>query len=76
MDLLGTVLLAILSGQWRYAHVTALRADRVNPAGLGVSRVCSEDRVRHAFQDKAPEPLARWQRTHLLHSVAPALEQP
>jgi len=75
-DLLGTVLLAILSGQWRYAHVSALRADRVNPAGLGMSQVCSEDSVRRAFQDEAPEPLARWQRDHLLRSVAPALEHP
>lgn len=31
-DLLGTITLAILSGQHRYSHVTALRADTVNPA--------------------------------------------
>src|SRR6185369_11373998 len=39
-DLLGTIMLAILCGQHRYAHVTALRADSVNPQGLGMSRVC------------------------------------
>ncbi len=33
-DLLGTITLAILSGQHRYSHVTALRADTVNPAGF------------------------------------------
>ena len=43
-DLLGTSTLAILSGQHRYSHVTALRADTVNPAGFGMSKVCSEDR--------------------------------
>ena len=30
-DLLGTITLTILAGQNRYAHVTALRADTVNP---------------------------------------------
>ena len=75
-DLLGTITLAILSGQWRYAHVTGLRADRVNPAGLGMSRVCSEDSVRRAFKDQEPEALAQWQRRHLLRSVEPALEHP
>ena len=33
-DLLGTNTLAVLSGQHRYSHVTALRADTVNPAGF------------------------------------------
>ena len=28
--------LASLSGAWRYAHVTALRGDQVNPQGLGM----------------------------------------
>src|SRR5512145_2828461 len=30
-DLLGTITLAILAGQNRYAHVAGLRADTVNP---------------------------------------------
>ena len=30
-DLLGTVLLSVLSGHRRYAHITALRCDPVNP---------------------------------------------
>jgi len=38
-DLLGTWVLASLSGAWRYAHVTALRGDRVNPLGLGMEKV-------------------------------------
>ena len=46
--------MAILAGQNRYAHRTALRADTVNPQGLGMSRVCSEDSVRRAFADDAP----------------------
>jgi hypothetical protein len=33
-DILGTWLLSILSGHWRYAHVSTIRADGVNPALL------------------------------------------
>ena len=29
-DVLGTVLLSVLAEHWRYAHITALRADAVN----------------------------------------------
>jgi hypothetical protein len=32
-DLLGTVLLSVLSGHHRYAHITARRCDAVNPRG-------------------------------------------
>ena len=46
-DLLGTITLAVLAGQNRYAHVTGLRADTVNPPGLGMSKVCSEDSGRN-----------------------------
>src|SRR5512137_197557 len=60
-DLLGTVTLAILAGQNRYAHVTALRADTVNPAGLGMTKVCSEDSVRRAFAAADPAACASWQ---------------
>ena len=34
-DILGTWMLSILSGHWRYAHVSAIRADAVNPGLLG-----------------------------------------
>src|SRR5205085_5607973 len=75
-DVLGTSVLAILSGACRYAHVTALRGDKVNPRGLGMERVVSEDSLRRAFQDQAAEGLASWQREALLATYAPALEQP
>ena len=45
-DLLGTVLLSVLAGHRRYAHITALRCDRVNPRLLGMRKVLSEDAVR------------------------------
>jgi hypothetical protein len=75
-DVLGTAVLAVLSGAWRYAHVTALRGDRVNPKGLGMEKVVSEDSLRRAFKDEAGEIVVRWQTEALLASYAPALEQP
>lgn len=75
-DVLGTGTLAILAGNKRYAHVTALRGDTVNPKGLGMTRVLSEDALRRAFADEDPEPLEQWQRKHLLRSVEPVLKEP
>jgi hypothetical protein len=54
-DLLGTVLLSVLAGHWRYAHITTLRCDPVNPPLLGMEQVVSEDAVRRGF-DKIGEP--------------------
>jgi hypothetical protein len=75
-DLLGTIALSILAGNRRYSHVTALRGDTINPQGLGMSRVLSEDAVRRAFAGEAAQPLEKWQREHLLHSVEPVLKEP
>ena len=35
-DVLGTILLSVLSGHWRYAHISAVRGDGVNPELLGM----------------------------------------
>jgi hypothetical protein len=75
-DVLGTTVLAVLSGAFRYAHVNALRGDQVNPKGLGMKKVVSEDSLRRAFQDEAPQPLQEWQVSALLETCAPALDQP
>src|SRR5246127_3669397 len=48
-DVLGTVLLSVLAGHWRYAHITALRGDGVNAPLLGMKKVVSEDAVRRAL---------------------------
>jgi hypothetical protein len=48
-DVLGTVLLSVLAGHKRYAHITTIRSDSVNPRLLGMKQVMSEDSVRRAF---------------------------
>ena len=45
-DVLGTLLLSILSGHHRYAHVTGIRNDGVNPGLLGMNKLVSEDSLR------------------------------
>ncbi len=75
-DVLGTAVLSILSGASRYAHVTALRGDRVNPPGLGMEKVVSEDSLRRAFKEVDACPIAQWQTQSLLATYSPALEEP
>ena len=38
-DVLGTILLSVLAGHWRYAHISAIRGDGVNPGLLGMTKV-------------------------------------
>lgn len=53
-DILGTLLLSILSGHTRYAHISSVKTDRVNAPLLGMNKIVSEDSVRRALS-KIPE---------------------
>ncbi len=54
VDVLGTWLLSILDGQWRYAHVTGLRGDTVAPEILGMAKILSDESLRRALAHLAP----------------------
>jgi hypothetical protein len=75
-DVLGTVLLSILSGHRRYAHITALRTDTVNPPLLGMRKVLSEDAVRRAFEKIEAESGIEWLQEQLDYTVRPLLGEP
>ncbi len=75
-DVLGTALLGVLAGCWRYAHLTALRGDAVNPQLLGMRRVVSEDAVRRGLKSIASPAGEEWMCEHLLHCVRPLLGEP
>ena len=49
-DVLGTLMLGLLAGHRRYAHITALRGDAVAAQALGMSRIVSEDALRRALE--------------------------
>lgn len=53
-DVLGTWLLSILDGQWRYAHITGLRGDSVAPGILGMNRIVSDESLRRGLKHLAP----------------------
>lgn len=67
-DVVGTLLLGILAGHWRYAHLTALRFDEVAPALLGLGRIVSEDSVRRAIRRLDQIGGRTWLQRHLQSS--------
>ena len=75
-DLLGTVLLSVLSGHYRYAHITTLRCDAVNPRLLGMKKVVSEDAVRRGLAKIDEAAGLTWLQRHLDYCVWPLLSEP
>lgn len=75
-DVLGTILLSVLAGHWRYAHISALRGDGVNPGLLGRRKVASEDSVRRALSSMSEQDSESWMKRHLKASYEPLLEEP
>lgn len=53
-DVLGTWLLSILDGQWRYAHISALRGDAVAPQILGMTQIIGDESLRRGLKHLAP----------------------
>jgi len=74
-EVLGTVLLSVLAGHWRYAHITALRADAVNAPLLGMKKVVSEDSVRRALGKIDEASGIAWLREQLEYCVRPLLSE-
>src|SRR4051795_7121367 len=75
-DILGTVMLSVLAGHKRYAHITTVRSDSVLPGLLGMKRVRSEDAVRRALQQGEEEAWTAWTRKHLAATYEPLLNEP
>ena len=75
-NVLGTLLLSVAAGHWRYAHINAIRADGINPELLGMSGVASEDSVRRGMKAMDEAASARWLKEHLKASYEPLLQEP
>ena len=75
-DILGTILLSVLAGHQRYAHITTLRCDPVNPPLLGMAKVVSEDAVRRALSKIAEEAGREWLQEQLDYCTRPLLGEP
>ena len=75
-DVLGTLVLSVLAGHWRYAHISAIRGDGINPALLGMTGVASEDSVRRGMKAMDEAASGEWLKGHLKASYEPLLEEP
>ncbi|MEO8351385.1 MAG: hypothetical protein ABI680_06610 [Chthoniobacteraceae bacterium] len=68
--------IGILCGQWRYAHLSAVRFDPVNPALLGMEKVVSEDSARRFLRAMSPEQSGAWLRGQLGACYGALLAEP
>ena len=64
------------AGQWRYAHITALRGDRVNPSLLGMSKVASEHSGRRGLERIEPVVGTSWLHGQIDDTVRQLLSEP
>lgn len=75
-DVLGTLMLGMLAGHRRYAHISALRGDAVAAQALGMNKIVSEDALRRALERIHEAASTAWMRPALMHSVRQALDKP
>jgi len=73
--ILGTILLSVLAGHKRYAHITTVRADTVLPDLLGIDGIASEDSVRRAFQRGDESGLTLWMDRSMNTTFEPLLTE-
>ncbi len=72
-DILGTVMLSVLAGHRRYAHITTLRCDPVNPPLLGMAKVVSEGAVV-GYNPKKPGRPSHTYHSYMLANLRLVLE--
>jgi hypothetical protein len=75
-SVMGTALLSILCGHWRYAHINSVRGDSVNAGLLGLPKIVSEDVVRMALRRMEEQSSLQWVQGHILDTISPALILP
>ncbi len=75
-DVLGSLLLSVLSGHTRYSHITTLMSDTVNSTLLGMNKVVSDDSARRALKKIDEHNGIKWLQQHLHSSYAPLLKTP
>ncbi len=75
-DILGTILLSMLSGHTRYSHITIIRTDNVNAPLLGMKKIISEDSVRRALSKLVELDKYQWATHALKHCYSDMLDTP
>lgn len=75
-EVLVTLLLSILAGHHRYAHITAIRQDSIQPELLGVKQLVSEDAARRALKKIDESSGIAWLERHLDKTTRPLRSTP
>jgi len=76
VNVLGSLLLSILSGHKRYANIGTLVGDGVNPKLLGMTKVVSDDSARRGLLKIDEQKGVEWMQHHLQECYEPLLQLP
>ena len=74
-DVVGTLVISLLSGHTRYNHAQSLYGDTVAANLLGVGKIVSHDSLRRAFANVDEDELRRWLHCELLRCFEPLLTE-
>lgn len=75
-DILGSMMLSVLSGHTRYSHISALRGETVNAELLGMKKLVSEDVIRRSLLSLDEDAGTQWLENNLKKSYEPLLDIP
>ena len=75
-EVLATLLLSILAGHHRYAHISAMRCDGIHPQLMGVAKFVSEDAARRALTRMDESLSVAWLDAHIAKTTEPLLSTP
>jgi hypothetical protein len=74
-DVLGTLIISLLSGHTRYNHSQSLYGDTVAAGLLGIKKIVSHDSLRKAFINVDEDMLKRWLQVELRRCYEPLLSE-
>ncbi len=75
-DILGSMMLSVLSGHTRYSHINALRGEKVNAELLGMEKIVSEDVIRRSLLNMDEQKGVCWLENNLKKCYEPLLTIP
>ena len=75
-NILGSLLLSVLSGHRRYAHICTLMNEKVNTEFLGMTKVVSDDSARRALKRIDEDQGIQWLQEHLQACYEDLLKTP
>ena len=74
-DVLGTLMLSVLSGHKRYVNMNQLYGDKVSAEVLDLEKICSEDSARRGVKRMDEQEALLWLNRHLRTSWEPMTQR-